>query len=152
MAILVTENTGKGDEKIKELLSPEMEAGRMALRRQLIAARGSSYTYKDPDTVAQRTGANIGDDGTITIGMNRSQVITSGKGKKKGRSGSYAGDRQLGPSGGGDDGRGGGMGAGGFGRTRMAPSNVGRGSFYRSFDPANQRESIFDKIKAKLGK
>ena len=40
---------------------------RLALRRRLIAARGRTYTYKDPDAVASRIGGVIGDDGTIDI-------------------------------------------------------------------------------------
>ena len=72
---LINDNTGTGDAAIKNIISPELEAKRMELRRKLIAARGSSYTYKDPDGVAGRAGASIGDNGAITIGLQRSRFI-----------------------------------------------------------------------------
>ena len=45
--------------------NPELKARRQALRQQIINARGSSYTYRDPDLAARRSGRRITDDGRI---------------------------------------------------------------------------------------
>lgn len=68
MAILDAE-LGKGDKTVAEIISPALEDWRMGVRRKLVAARGSTYTYKNPDDTASRVGGNIGDDGTVHLGM-----------------------------------------------------------------------------------
>lgn len=52
---------------------PNLDNMRRSLRQRLIAARGSSYTYKDPDSVAARAGGTIGRRGTIRIPFSGSE-------------------------------------------------------------------------------
>ena len=72
----VTPEAGKGDKAITSLLTPAQEEFRQNLRKRLIAARGSTYIYKDPDVVAGRAGGSIGDDGTINFGDTKVPVGT----------------------------------------------------------------------------
>lgn len=48
-------------------MSTDNSGFRAALRRRLVAVRGQTYTYKDPDAVAARVGGTIRDDGTIDV-------------------------------------------------------------------------------------
>jgi len=73
-------STGQGDAAITELLPADLEAKRQLLRQKLIAARGSTYTYKDPDAVASRAGGSISDDGTIIIGRGGLPIGRVGQG------------------------------------------------------------------------
>ena len=106
-------NTGTGDPAITDLLTAEEEAERQALRQRLIAARGSTYTYKDPDGVAGRAGGSIDDRGTITLNMGSAFGSTTNLGEGVGE-GSAAGTVPNAPITGGT-GSGGGVGSGSIG-------------------------------------
>jgi len=51
---------GTGDQAVSEMLSPEDEAFRQALRAKLVAARGHTYTYKNPERIMIRLGGGGG--------------------------------------------------------------------------------------------
>jgi hypothetical protein len=65
---------GKGDTSITDLLTPSEEEFRQELRSRLMAARGRTYTYTNPDDAATRAGGNIDDKGTITINMGQGSI------------------------------------------------------------------------------
>jgi len=73
----ITTKAGQGDVAITDIVSPSLEAFRQALRKRLIASRGSTYTYRDPDATAGRAGGSIDDDGTIRLNIDRPSPSTA---------------------------------------------------------------------------
>ena len=124
-------NVGRGDESITSMLPADIEARRQALRQALIASRGSSYTYKDPDAVAGRAGGSIGNDGTITINMGSRSSRPGPFSNTPGWSGQYAGDDTGGGGGfvGGGEGTGFHGGGGHIGITGTATGFTGANQF-----------------------
>jgi len=101
MALLVP-STGQGDAAVTEILTPEMEAMRQELRRRLIAARGSTYTYRNPTDVASRSvSINMGGSGA---GSSPNEPGDSGAGGLGGGNGTDGGGTPIDTSGAGGGG------------------------------------------------